>query len=241
MEKLQFEGFAGFYQTVSVDRAQHVWNDLGIFNFNAMTVWSHDGKPPGGEYAVILENFLRAMAFESDDNASKLSKMFFGKINRLHQFPRAAFARQMTCDSEWRRKFMQNDGWNVLLKIIFRIPNWMQVDRDHYEPGIQVFKDMLESICCGQSDIALHDSIQNIDKLYEDGAGFEKCECNVLVHSLSINAKIGIKGKRIDFLDEIPRKIVSVHSSALIMGYIRMNVDIESIPDDVLNLLLLFF
>ena len=243
-ERLHFDGFAGFYKAASRDRPLHVWNDLAVFNFNAATIWSqmNDYKPPEGEYAVILENFLRAMAFEDDDVALKLAEVFFAKVNVPNGFPRAEFTRQMTCDGKWRRKFMQNDGWNVLLKIIFRIPKWtkIRIRRNEFQLRLQVFKDMLDSICCGQSD-ALYDSIQNIHMQYEESAEFEQIASNVLIHSICINAKIGIMGKRIDFLDEIPRKIVSAHSNVLIMGYIRMNVDIESLPDDVVNLLLLFF
>ena len=142
MEKLHFDGFTGFYKEAASDRADHVWNDLARFNFDAMTIWSqmNDHKPPDGEYAVILENFLRAMAFESDYTASELGSVFFAKVNDPKEFPRAPFARQMMCDSEWRRNFLQNDGWIVLLKIIERIKKWMEndSDSDHYEPRFLV-------------------------------------------------------------------------------------------------------
>ena len=248
-ETFNFDAFVGFYEEAAAsERAEHVWNDLWVHKFDAVTIWSqmNGHKPPDAEYAVILENFLRAMAFESDDFAYKLAKVFFAKVNDRNRFPRSEFARQMMCDGEWRRNFLRTDGWNVLLKIIFRIPKWKEIQPNRR----QVFKDMLESICRGglgsivtkqSENDPLGISIGNVDEQYEESAEFEEIEDDVLIHSICINAKIGIMGKRIDFLDEIPRKIVSAHSNVLIVGYIRMNVDMESIPDDVLNLLLLFF
>jgi len=65
---------------------------------------------------------------------------------------------------------------------------------------------------------------------------------NLLIHEIRINAAFDESLIAVDFIDELPRNVVSVCSMPLIGGYIRNeSVSSPDIPDDIIPLIAFFF
>merc|ERR1719242_446477 len=65
---------------------------------------------------------------------------------------------------------------------------------------------------------------------------------NLMIHAIRINAITATSFTAIDFIDDLPRNIVSVCTLPLIVGYIRNGcISLLNIPDDISQLIAAFF
>jgi len=145
---------------------------------------------------------------------------------------------------EWKKQFVEKGGMDCAVRML------LCLGRSSNEKGGQEFEmastdiiSALYRICYGSGDVAYprHLFLRNamiLMKLSKIGK-MPIFSRNALIHVICHSAS---SSYLVDFVDELPRNVVYVHSLPLIQGYLRSEcISSLHIPDGIVKLLTHFF
>ena len=141
---------------------------------------------------------------------------------------------------------MKRGGVNCVLEMLFLCAITVR-DRE-YELAVTYIASVLYMICYGHCQhshprhVFLHSVLEMMDKHQHEMTLMATIGPNVLVNAIWLQCSTNNALKRVDFVDALPRNVVSVYTVPLICGYIRSECrSAPNIPDDILNSIAFFF
>jgi len=167
-------------------------------------------------------------------------------------------------DEEWKRRFVTKGGMDHLLQMLFHAvlcleshklesmePESMEPESMEQESALLMVSvtNILYEICYGHCTEyhPRHLFLQKVLSLrYPKGSTFivpiTHSPTNLLIHIIRTNAASDTTVTALDFIDDLPRNIVSVFTLPLIVGYLRNGgISLLDIPDEISQLIAFFF
>merc|ERR1711879_138335 len=148
-------------------------------------------------------------------------------------------------DEEWRMNFVNKGGLNYAVKLLFCILCGDALKDQECQLTNAYIINALYEICYGHchTKYPRHCFIRNAVMMIERNRAkmqtVKAIPTHVLIHAI---CRAASSSKNIDFVDELPRNFVCLHSLPLIRGYLRSECDSSLyIPDGIVKLMAHFF